>query len=105
MKHGGYIEVTFIFHKEGKKWVADCKELGTSTFGRSLTDAQNKLEEAVLLHLNTLEKLNERQRFFKENNIVFHWHKPKVKTIRVTAPVSRTTFVQPHIQSVPVCRT
>ena len=103
MKLVGYIELTFIFHKEGKKWVAYCNELGTSTFDRSLMGAQDKLKEAVECHLNTLEDLNERKRFFKENNISFYTHKPRAKTITVSAPVNKTTFVQPYIQSIPAC--
>lgn len=74
MKITGYIVLTFKFQKEGRRWTAYCEELGTATFGRSLPEAQKRLEEAVLLHLNTLEDVGERERFDRE------------------------TFVHPHIQ-------
>ena len=98
MKFGGYIVLTFKFRKQNRRWTAYCQELGTATFGRSLPEAQKRIEEAVLLHLNTLEDVSERKRFFKENNITFHSHKPKTNEITITAPFNRTTFVHPHIQ-------
>ena len=98
MRGAGYILVTFKFRKEGRRWTAYCEELGTATFGRSLPEAQEKLEEAVLLHLNTLEDVGERDRFFKENNIKFYSHKPKIKKVTVIGSFDRRTFVQPHIQ-------
>lgn len=101
MKIIGYVVLTFKFHKEGRRWTAYCGELGTATFGRSLSEAQERIEEAVLLHLNTLEDVGERKRFFKENGLTILTHKPKVKEIKVTAPIDRQTFVHPHIQLVP----
>lgn len=98
MKTIGYIVVTFEFRKEGRRWTACCKELTTATFGNSLKQAQERLEEAVLLHLTALEDVGERERFFKERNIHFYSHKPKNKEIAITAPFNRATFVQPHIQ-------
>ena len=98
MKSNGYILVTFKFRKEGRRWTAYCEELGTATFGRSLPEAQKKLEEMVLLHLNTLEDVGERDRFFKENNIEFYPHKPKIKKVTVTGSFDKGVFVQPHIQ-------
>lgn len=73
----GYVRLTCKFHKETRKWVAVCDELGTSTFGRTLDEAGHRLEEAMILHLNTLEDVGERERFFRENNIVFHRTRPR----------------------------
>ncbi len=98
MKIAGYIVLTFKFYKEGRRWTASCEELGTATFGRSLPEARERLKEAVSLHLNTLEDVGERERFFKENNIHFYSHKPKNKEITVTAPFDKAAFVQPCIQ-------
>lgn len=69
MATAGYVVLTFKFHKLGKRWTAQCEELGTATFGRSLYEAGKKLREAVLLHLNTLEEVGERERFFQEHGI------------------------------------
>lgn len=81
MPEVGYIALTCEFYREGSKWVANCLELGTSTFGRSLPDAKKKLDEAIELHLNTLEKVGERKRFFSENKIVFHHARPRAMNI------------------------
>ena len=47
MENGAYVLLTLEFRKEGKKWVAHCKELGTATFGYTLRDAEEKLKEAI----------------------------------------------------------
>lgn len=99
MRGKGYIVLTFRFCKEDKRWTAYCGELGTATFGRSLLEADKRIKEAVLLHLNTLEDVGECERFLKEHNITLHHVKPKAD-IRITKPVSTGTFVQPYIQSV-----
>lgn len=102
MKPVGYIVVTFTFRKEGRRWTAYCEELGTATFGRSPEEAEERIKEAVVLHLNTLERVGERERFFKKHDITFYPRKPRAKktTVTVTAPFDRETFVYPHIQPI-----
>ena len=100
-KKVGYIIVTFRFQKKRRRWTAYCEELGTATFGRSLSEAQERLKEAVLLHLNTLEDVGERARFFRENKITFYHHKPKNTEVKVYAPLYKGTFVRPYLQPVP----
>jgi len=95
----GYVVLTFRFHKVGRRWTAYCEELGTATFGRSLPEADKRLKEAVLLHLNTLEEVRERQRFFEEHNITFYPTRPK-KDITVCLPLKESIFVQPHVQPI-----
>lgn len=99
MKGEGYVVLTFRFHKENRRWSAYCQELGTATFAFSLPKAAKRLEEAVELHLNTLEDVGERERFFREHNIKFHHIKPR-NNVRVTAPINKEIFVKPHIQRV-----
>ena len=96
----GYIVLTFEFRKEGKRWVAHCEELGTATFGRSIPEAERKLKEAVLLHLNTLQDVDETERFFKEHSIKFHRTRP-TKVFNIRAPIRRETFYRLHIQQIP----
>lgn len=95
----GYVILTFKFCKAGRRWTAYCEELGTATFGRSLPEADKRLEEAVLLHLDTLEEVGERDRFFREHNIKFHRVKPK-KDITICLPLKEPVFVHPHIQPI-----
>lgn len=98
MKIRGYIKVTFVFREHDDRWTGKCLELGTATFGKSFEDIKEKLEDAVLCHLNTLEDLGERQRFFKEHKIKIYPHKPKAKEVEVCAPYNSRILVQPRIQ-------
>ncbi len=99
MSPAGYVVLTLKFHRAGKRWTAYCEELGTATFGRSLPEADKRIKEAVSLHLNTLEEVGERDRFFKEHNIELYRTKPK-KDITVCLPLKTQVFVQPHIQPI-----
>ena len=94
-----YVFLSFEFHKEGRRWTARCKELGTATFGRSVTEAETRLQEAVVLHLNTLDDVGETERFFKEHNIKFYSTKPK-HDLPVYIPATKGTFGKPYIHPV-----
>ena len=96
----GYVVLTYKFREVNRRWTAYCEELGTATFGRSLPEAEKKLEEAVWLHLNTLEEVGERERFLKEHKIVLYHDEPK-KDITINLPLKQEVFVHPHIQRIP----
>lgn len=72
-----WVVLTCVFRKEGKWVTAECKELGTAAFGRNLEEAEKRLREVILLHLNTLEDVGERARFFKEGKIRVHREYPE----------------------------
>jgi len=98
MANGGFILLTIFFHKEEDgRWTAECKELGTSTFGDSLEEARELISEAVCLHLNTLEEVGERSRFFKENNIRIFRKRPP-KSIDVSSPVDPNVYISTQAQ-------
>lgn len=99
MKVMAYIRLTFIYRELKNRWTGECTELGTATFGNSLEDIKEKLEEAVLCHLNTLEDLGERKRFFKKHGIKIFYRKPKETKVAVCAPYDPRIFVQPRLQS------
>lgn len=94
----GYIVVTLVFQKAGKRWTARCEERGTAIFARSLPEAEKRIKEAVLLHLDTLEDVGERERFFKEHKIQFLLTKPR--DIKVCATIGKEAFFQPYVQAV-----
>lgn len=102
----GYIILTHKFRKVGRRWTAYCEELGTATFGRSLNEAEKRLDEAVMLHLNTLEDVGERARFFRDHDIKYYDTKPK-KDTQINVPLDENVFVRSHIQPIkelaPVC--
>ena len=93
----GYVALTLKFRKEGRKWVAFCEELGTSTFGANLHEAQKRIQEAVICHLNALEDVGERARFFAENHIRMVYTKPKEVTATFNCPKDKNTFAMPYI--------
>jgi len=92
----GYVILTLKFSKAGRRWTAYCEELGTATFGRSLPEADKRIKEAVLLHLDTLEEVGERTRFFAEHNIEFHHTKPK-KDVTISLQLKPSVFVESHV--------
>jgi predicted RNase H-like HicB family nuclease len=100
MANGGYVVLTLEFHKEGKKWAAYCKELGTATFGYTLNDAEDKLKEAVSLHINTLEDVGERAQFFKKHDVQYHSHKPTAN-VTITASINGDIFIKPYALAMP----
>lgn len=69
MRHAGYVVLTFELFEEDGQWVGRCRELGTAICADTLAGANDDLHEAVSLHLNTLEKVGERKRFFKNHGI------------------------------------
>ena len=79
----GYVTLTFSFEKEGEDWVGVCLELGTSTFADTVEECQSELEELVADHLEVLEDIGERERFFEEWGIRIHADEvPQEHTIR-----------------------
>lgn len=100
MSTEGYVVLTLKFQKENRRWTAYCEELGTATFGRSLPEADKRLKEAVLLHLNTLEDVGERKRFFKEHSIKLYPARPK-EDMMICLPLNKEVFIEPHVQAIP----
>lgn len=95
----GYIVLTFEYHKEGNTWVVNCRELGTSTFGRTLSAAKERIRDAIICHLNCLEDVGERERFFRENHIRLYSEKPKtLPKINITG--DGDVFYQSQIQPI-----
>ena len=86
----GFVVLTLAFHREGKVWVGECRELGTSTYARTLDRAKEELREMVLLHLNALEQEGEREYFFKKHNIRFYTDRPTKITIDQKVSVEDT---------------
>lgn len=92
-----YIKLTCVFKQEENVWTAECTELGTATFGKTFEEAKESIQEAVCLHLNTLEEVGERDRFFKENNIKIVKHIPKKFDVSVDKK-DYNTFIHPIFQ-------
>jgi predicted RNase H-like HicB family nuclease len=100
MEISGYIVVNLKFLKEGRRWTAYCIELGTATFGRSIQEANERIREAVLLHLNTLEAVGECERFLKDHGITFYAQKPKQEEIKICQPYDPSAYFKTFISPI-----
>ena len=65
----GEVMLTFVVEKDGELYASRCVELGTVSCGDSTTEALTNIQEAVTVHLNALEEVNERARLFAEKGI------------------------------------
>ena len=61
-----YVALTLSFEREGDVWVGVCLELGTSTYADTLEACEGELRELVVEHIDVLEEIGERDRFFQE---------------------------------------
>ncbi len=93
-----YVTLTYRITKEGKKYSVICEELGTSTCGDSVDEAIKNIRDAIGVHLNSLEQLGERERFFRERGIRVYAAPRKT----VTKPVSLNYGEFVTKQNVPV---
>ena len=94
-----YIVLTIIFKPEDEIWTAECQELGTATFGDTLEEAKNNIEEAISLHLDTLKDVGERTRFFEEHNIKIHHHRPS--RMKIDSPFEPNLLISQNVQQIP----
>ena len=69
---GGYVVLTLRFFKEDEQWVGVCEELQVSTYAEAIEVVSEELDELVLLTLNGMETLGERERFFADHGITLH---------------------------------
>ncbi|KTB48129.1 hypothetical protein DEALK_09740 [Dehalogenimonas alkenigignens] len=102
-----YIQLTFEFQKEGRKWVGYCRELGTSAYGKTMEEAESSLKSAIICHVNTLEELGEAARFFEENDITVLTERPSkshphMRPVDITMPAETDKLFKPHVQRIPI---
>lgn len=101
-KAKGYVVLTMKFDREGTKWVGTCVELGTSTFTTTLKKTIEELDNLVVEHLNVLEELGERERFFRKWGIAFHKTEPAPQKVKPSVPdVDWQRFIREALASHP----
>ena len=97
----GYILLTFRVYHEGKQWVSECLELGTTSCGESIEEALENVKDATLLYLQTIEANGTKQRIFRERNIrVLSGEPPELAEIRGRARPNE--ILSPYVHKVPV---
>ena len=68
----GYATLTLKFQIERNVWVGECLELSTSTYADTLEECQDALDELVETHLDVLDEVGERDRFFDKWGVAVH---------------------------------
>ena len=96
----GYVILTAKFHKEDDQWMGECVELGTAVQANTRLRAYNILREMVCLHLNALDEVGERTRYFKERGIKFYPRKPRTREFNVSTLCPIDGYVQPLLEKV-----
>ena len=94
-----YVVLTVVYYKEDgdERWLAECRELGTASYGGSPEEARERIAEAIELHLTTLERYGERERFFTERGIKMLPHQPTKKELDITVPNDPRVFSQAYV--------
>jgi len=95
----GFVILTLSYHQERHNWVGECLETGTSTYGRVFSKVHNELIELIDLHLNELDAVGERARFFKENGIKLYTDDAPTE-ISQTVRVDSEMLIEAHRVSV-----
>jgi predicted RNase H-like HicB family nuclease len=89
-----YVVLNGSYFREAGKWVGECEELGTATFGDTLEEVQVDLAEMVRLHLNTLEDVGERRRFFEDHGVTMYNDNPPDVSLTITGSERLPIVVQ-----------
>ena len=96
----GYVALTLMVAREGKHFVCRCVELGTASCGDSFDEALANIEEATLEYLNSIERLGERPRIFKEKGIAIRKTRPS-RVPMASVDLHPGAFVGPYVARVP----
>ncbi len=102
MANKGFVVLTLQFRQSEKRWLGECLELGTATDGRSLKQVHNELMELVLLHLDSLDTVGERERFFREHGITLYSDEAVPTAVEKPIPVDADTYVHAERIQLPV---
>ena len=82
----GYVLLTARLQNEDDVWTARCLELGTSTFGDTLEEAEEAISEAIEWHLDVLGKHGERNTGYWEPYGVTRQARIERSALKTTIP-------------------
>jgi len=92
----GFVILTLSFRQDGRRWTGECLELGTATYARTLKQTRDELLDLVTLHLNALDDVGERDRFFCEHGIRFYTDDTFPSEMTSQVPLDGDVFFQAH---------
>jgi len=97
-----YVVLTLEVRREDAQFASYCRELKTASCGETFEEAVSNLEDAVVLHLNSLERLGERRRVFRECNIRPRTYRAAERVVPVKRPVYNDAWTTTHRVPIPV---
>jgi predicted RNase H-like HicB family nuclease len=97
----GYILLTFKVHEEDGLYVSECEELQVASFGDTIEEAFNALEDAVIVYLNALDDEGDRERVFAERGIEIIPGQPELNGEAVPVLARPHEYVSPHPMRIP----
>lgn len=90
-KHISVAALTVSVWLEGEIWIAECLELGTSTYASTLEDVRKELSEAVTLQLREMESLGFIEEFLRDHHVrLFRIDQPPSSSRRGSSWVTPT---------------
>ena len=98
----GMVVLRTQYRQEDGQWLGECVDLGTATFADSFEEIQRELNEAILLHLQTLEETGARAAFFKEHGIKMYRAESVPTTVKTEMQVRGEPTWKPVFQRVDV---
>ncbi|MGD9891260.1 MAG: type II toxin-antitoxin system HicB family antitoxin [Dehalococcoidia bacterium] len=101
-RSSGYVLLTFKVHEEDGLYVSECEELDVASFGETIEETFNSLEDAVTVYLSALEDEGERERVFAERGIMIIPGQPEPDGEAVTILARPREDVSPHPMPIPI---
>ncbi len=99
MRRGDFFIINVMFQEDEKKrWTAECLEFGTATFGNTLKQAKERINEAIELHVNSLDEVGELERFITRHKIKVFRKTPR--RIYFDIPFEEGAFIQPQTHAI-----
>lgn len=97
----GYVLLTLRVYPEGRQWVSECLELGTTSCGDTIEEALKNIRDATLLYLQSIEANATRERIFNEKGIRVLSGDPPA-TAEVHGQAKPNEILAPYVHKVPV---
>jgi predicted RNase H-like HicB family nuclease len=92
-----YVILTFVAQREGKYFVSECSELGTSSFGATEREALESLADATSVYLDTLDDLGETHEVLDQKGVKIYSFEPANLEVRKSTKFPAGSLIQPRV--------
>ena len=88
----GYVILTLELSqvRGGRRWVGKCLQTGTVAFDETISLTSEQLSSLVALQLRAVDKVNQREHYFQEHEIIFYPQLPKQYELKL--PVNSAAY-------------